>query len=79
MGGNTYGYATATAFGMSTPTGYRPVAVLDVVSDSNCPIYAISVDAVGAQGALWVRNVTSNTQNITVNLKVLYMKNNVVS
>ena len=77
-GANTYGYATATALNMSTPSGYTPVAVSAFSSDSNSPVYAVSSLATGAQGAVWVRNITSTTRTFDVSLDVLYAPSSIV-
>lgn len=73
-GGNNYGYATANALQMSTPTGYSPIGIASFSSDSTCPVTNVSPSATGSQGAVWVRNVTSATQNPAITLSVLYAK-----
>ena len=73
-GGNNYGYATANALQMSTPTGYSPIGIASFSSDSTCPVTNVSAKATGTQGAVWVRNVTSSTQTPAITLSVLYAK-----
>lgn len=81
VGANSSGYATATALGMNTPSGYTPVAFTTVTSgDSKCPIYTINARATGGQGAVWVRNITASAvDNLTIQLRILYAKTSFIS
>ena len=78
-GGNNYGYATAAALGMTTPTGYSVMCVSKFSSDPACPVTAVTATAVGAQGAVWVRNVTSSTVNPNISLSIIYVREDLVA
>lgn len=74
VGASSYGYATANALGMSTPSGYTPMAFVSFSSDSTCPVYNISTRATGGQGAMWVKNVTAQSHTFTVMMSVAYIR-----
>lgn len=69
-----WGYISGSEFGVSTPTGYTPIAIVSFSQDNpKCTIRGISADAVGGGGMVWLNNNgTANSVNATI--KILYAK-----
>ena len=78
-GANSYGYASANALGMSTPSGYIPVGIVNFSTEADCPVYNVSITSTNTQGAVWCRNITSNNKTFTVYLTVLYVRSGVLN
>ena len=66
---------SANAFGMSTPAGYRPVAVYDLQTRHNKVVFrTLKVDATGSTNALILVNIGSEDATQTATIGVLYAK-----
>lgn len=66
---------SANAFGMSTPAGYRPVAVYDLQTRHNQVVFrTLKVDASGSANALILVNLSGSEASQTATLGVLYAK-----
>ena len=66
---------SANAFGMSTPAGYRPVAVYDLQTRHNQVVFrTLKVDASGSANALILVNLSGSEVSQTATLGILYAK-----
>ena len=65
---------TATDLGMSTPSGYRPVAITRYATgNANVIPTVINVTATGSGGAMYLRNTSTSSITATVTLVILYV------
>lgn len=71
---------TATNLGISTPTGYTPLAAQQVSSgNGNVVARTWDVTATGSTAAVALRNVATSAQSGTVTFKVVYVKSDSIT
>ena len=76
LNANTSANYTATNFGVSTPSGYTPVAILSFTSGSgDCQVCAIYGQSTGSSGFMTIKNTSSSkVSSKTATVKMLYFK-----
>ena len=63
----------ANDFGMSTPSGYRPVAITRFSSgNANVYVRGVTITATGTDGVLYMNNTTSSSVSATAYIQILY-------
>lgn len=74
-------YITANDFGASTPSGYRPAAVLTCNSGSaaNCHVVYFNGAATGENNMMRIVNVSSAARSYTARITILYVKSSMVA
>lgn len=73
VNGNQGKNLTANDFGMSTPSGYRPVAITRFSSgNANVYVRGVTITATGTDGALYMNNTTSSSVSATAYIQILY-------
>ena len=66
---------TGTNLGISTPSGYTPVAITKVTTGNNdCVVVLEDARATGGSTAVTIRNVSSGSKSGTVGLDILYLQ-----
>ena len=67
---------TGTNFGVSTPSGYTPVAIVYFnTSDSNVYAFYLDVRATGGSTLAYIRNTANATVTNTMAIAILYLQN----
>lgn len=75
VSGNAGKNLSANDFGMSTPSGYRAVAITRF-SSGHASVYVrgVTISATGTDGVLYMNNTTSSSISATAYVSVLYAK-----
>lgn len=67
----------ALNLGLSTPEGYKPLAIAGIYCSSNDVVFrSFDVTIVGDNSFGVLRNLTSSEKSVTVNVKIAYCKSN---
>jgi len=70
-----YGWK-ASDMGVSTPSGYTPVAVVRLTSgNDSCSVTGFNVRATGDNTIVSIRNHSNSLRNGTIRMDILYLKN----
>lgn len=75
--GANYGI-TGSDFGVSTPSGYYPIAFFHIQTGNGNVVPANQIPyGTGSGVVLSIRNLTSSTQTGTCTIKILYLKSSI--
>lgn len=79
IGANSGLNLAANAFGISTPTGYAPVAIAQFTS-GNTRVYvrAVNCTSTGTTGVLYMQNTTTESITSTAGVTILYVKTSLI-